>query len=171
MFEFTYELTGPGWSQAIVVDEKHVLTMRVSYLSDALRDLTLATTAIVGGIRHITCRWQDEPGGVSWELTIVNDLLDIAIKEGIYTVTDMEGNLMWRFPAGEPATLFETTCTVEHFAHQVLHQLWQMLNTYGMERYKQKWRGHEFPLEEYKALKRAIKDRAMSHNRTSEANQ
>ena len=46
MFTFTYMLTGSGWSEATIADDGAALTLRVSYLSNALRDLTDAMIAL-----------------------------------------------------------------------------------------------------------------------------
>ena len=49
MFEFEYELTGTGWSQARVADEHCHVTLTASYLSDALRSLIEAAALAVEG--------------------------------------------------------------------------------------------------------------------------
>src|SRR5262245_53146087 len=62
MIRFTYVLTGSGWAEATLAAESQHITLRISYLSDALYDLTRAVLAILNGTRCARVNWAEEPG-------------------------------------------------------------------------------------------------------------
>ena len=57
-----FSLTGVGWADCHVADETSSCNVTASYLSDALRHLVLAATAVLSGFRSVTFGFDEEPG-------------------------------------------------------------------------------------------------------------
>src|SRR5687768_17732149 len=64
--DLTYRLTGTGWAECTLSDENSSCTVTASYLSDALRHLVVAATAVVSGFSRITFQFDEEPGEYRW---------------------------------------------------------------------------------------------------------
>jgi hypothetical protein len=62
MIDFSCKLTGCGWIDATLIDEKDRVKIRASYLSDAPYDLIMAIALICEGVNETMCLWKDEPG-------------------------------------------------------------------------------------------------------------
>jgi hypothetical protein len=80
MFTFTYILGGSGWSEATITDDGEALTLHVSYLSDALRDLTDAMIALMRGTTHASCSWQSEHVQHEYRWIFDQDNGDVHVK-------------------------------------------------------------------------------------------
>jgi hypothetical protein len=65
---FSYRLIGHGWAEGWISDGVSHLSMVISYLSDALGDLTRATLAVLTYTDRAVCAWAEEPGEYRWIL-------------------------------------------------------------------------------------------------------
>lgn len=136
MLTFSYQVDRAGWASATLADDADQLDLRVSYLSDALRDLTEATISLLLGVEEVSCVWFDEPGSYTWQFRLLYDVLhltivvDTSVKRGSFT----------------------TVCPVRHFAYQVLQQLWLICHNIGPDEYRARWRSNDFPLASYRRL-------------------
>lgn len=64
--EFSYRLTGAGWSTASISDGHATATLTASYLEDALGDLLEAVGVLLEGSTDARCSWEEEPGEYRW---------------------------------------------------------------------------------------------------------
>jgi hypothetical protein len=150
MLTFSYTLCGHGWSEATIAHDGTSFSVRVSYLSDALRDLTDAVIALIRGATHASCAWQgdDDRHEYRWLFERHSDEIDITIVEF--------DDLFSRKADDQGMVVFAARCPRPRLATQVLNQLWRLLNDLGIEGYKELWGHHDFPLAEYKALEGLI---------------
>jgi hypothetical protein len=151
MLSFTYTLGRHGWSEARIANEGVSFSVRVSYLSDALRDLTAAVIALLRGASHASCAWQGEEARreYRWLFDRHNGEVHIAIVEF--------DTLFSRKADDQGAVVFATECPRRRLAGQVLNALWNLHTALGPAAYKERWGLHEFPLAEYKTLEELIR--------------
>jgi hypothetical protein len=143
---FAYILSGSGWSEARITDDGEALTLRVSYLSDALHDLTDAMIALMRGAAHASCAWQGEDVRHEYRWIFDQDNDDVHVKI-------VEFDSLFSRKAGYQGTIiFSTRCPRRRLVGQVLNQLWRILTDLGFNGYKARWHMHDFPLEEYRLL-------------------
>lgn len=65
---FEYKLTGSGWAESTISDDSGCLTMRVSYLSDALGELAETVLRLLRNSEKEEVAFMDEPGEHRWLL-------------------------------------------------------------------------------------------------------
>lgn len=143
---FTYRLTTSGNAEATIADGADQATLYVSYLSDALRDLTAAVNALLEGAKASGCVWFAEPGEYRWSLT----------RRGGTVWIRVMGFREWeqdRPPKDRGRVLFKAHCLLEEFAAAVLRELECLDTSVGAAGYKARWVAHEFPIAEYKHLR------------------
>jgi hypothetical protein len=146
MISFAYRLTTSGNAEATISDGTDQLTMQISYLSDALRDLTVAVSALKEGAKTSECVWLTEPGEYRWSLTRRRETVWIRIV----------GFREWeqdRSPRDRGRVVFKAHCTLEELAAAILHELEDLYTTIGPAGYKERWVAHEFPVAEYRHLR------------------
>jgi hypothetical protein len=143
-------LAGTGWMDATVSADWTGVTMYVSYLTDAPKDLGWETVALLGGAEVVRCSWLDEPGEWRWVLTRSGEALHVVIRrfaDWSPQVDDERGSVF-----------FEAECGVTRFATQVRGQLQRLLNEHGEEGYLREWQ-HTFPVREMDRLGELIAER------------
>jgi hypothetical protein len=146
VFTFTYILSGSGWSEATITDDGEALTLHVSYLSNALRDLTDAMIALMRGATHASCAWQGEDVQHEYRWIFDQDDGDVHVK-----IVEFD-RLFSRKGDYQGTTIFSTRCPRRRLVGQVLNQLWRILTDLGFHGYKERWHMHDFPLDEYRLL-------------------
>ncbi len=151
VFSFSYELHRAGWSSAILSDGEQNVSLVASYISDALGDLTRAVLALLHGAEGATFTWLSEPGVDEWRVARQGDDVDIVV-----TVFNDDR----RFKARRGEVVFSMRCPLTRLANEVLDELWRLLETVGMDGYKERWQAHDFPLTDYKQLRELLRDRA-----------
>lgn len=77
--EFTYRLTGAGWSEALLTIGAASTRLSASYLDDALGDLIAAAVLAPGAESTIRVSWAEEPGEFRWVLDSSGDQLAVRI--------------------------------------------------------------------------------------------
>lgn len=146
---FAYRLVGVGWGEATVSQGEREATIAVSYLSDALGDLTTAVVALLGGAEEQTVRWLAEPGEYRWHFA----------REG----ARVRVRLMWvpehevRRTAPREEEIFVASCALARLAAQVRGALRQLLAEHGTDGYLARWRNHPFPMEDFQRLVEATR--------------
>jgi hypothetical protein len=130
-----------------VSDGEHTVTLTASYLSDALGDLTRAVVALLQGAEQAALTWDEEPGVVDWHFERQGDEVDVCIMlfdgwRGYYASC--------RQPVEPP---FRVRCPLSRLAGEVLDELWRIHETMGVDGYKERWKLHAFPLQEYEQLR------------------
>jgi hypothetical protein len=148
---FAFALTGAGWADgSLAIGEKVARPRRCSYLSDALADFARAVLALLRGADQAACNWYDEPGTLGWRFTRHGQRVHvnaIAFGETFNKRPDDEGI---RNELG--------TCTLVELATAVRDGMQDVLETWGLEGYREKWDLYDFPLAEYEQLETLLRD-------------
>lgn len=157
LFMFSYDLATAGWSTATISDGVHTLTLTASYLSDALGDLTQAVIALLQGAEGATLAWQAEPGVIEWRFERQGD--DVVV-----CLTRFADNTCYRRSHARPGEPdFSVRCSLTRLGNEVLDELWRIHDTVGVDGYKERWKGHSFPLQEYRQLHALLRERSRRH--------
>ena len=142
--KLSYKLTGHGWASAVIVDNDRSFEMeRISYLSDALKDLMKATIGLVEGGEREWFLWHDEPGEHRWIINRADDELLIRILwfDDAFKALPDEGG----------TEVFQCRCRLANFTTEVLACGRKLLTEHTAEGYCDEW-GSEFPEEEFGRL-------------------
>ncbi len=135
--EFTYRVTGKGWSRARIADEHAWVELTASYLSDALGDLLEAVGWILEGAAEARCSWQEEPGEYRWIFTREGSdvrLRILAFADQMVMQPDDEGQLV--FETVQPESVL--AATIADGAQAVLAEM-------GETAYLAEWIDAPFP--------------------------
>ena len=143
---FTYQLTTSGNAEATIASEADQATLYVAYLSDALRDLVAAVSALLEGATASGCVWFAEPGEYRWSFTRRGGAVWIRIV--VFRQWEPD-----RSPKDRGRVLFKAHCLLEDLAAAVLRELKRLDTSVGPAGYKVGWVAHEFPLAEYRHLR------------------
>jgi hypothetical protein len=141
MISFKYQLTGVGWALATIANEQSEMTVKASYLCDALRDFVDAVQSLFVA-DTAQCVWEQEPGLVVWEFR--RDGPNATVK-----VHWDEWDHLGESFVGDDDLL--------RFSEQVDRELDLLLATWGEDGYLKKWHLHPFPGEAHAKLKHAIR--------------
>jgi hypothetical protein len=144
-----YNLTGRGWSECIVeIDDQRVI-LTASFLSDALADLLRAIADVLRGNDEAKASFTEEPGEYRWKFTRVSkDRLSVCIlwfDEFYRNRPNLEGKV-----------ILKAECRLRTFAGAVLSASQRVLETYGLDGYKEQWVRYEFPATLQANLKKAL---------------
>jgi hypothetical protein len=142
MLRLSYTLHDHGWAVASITDGTTVVETDVSYLSDALGDLARAARGILRGLPETTFRFQQEPG----EHRVIVSRDGDCVRLRVYRFRDTislarDGDLLLDVERG-----------LREFATACINCLRHVLDEHGETGYREKWKNHPFPLEEYHAL-------------------
>ena len=144
-----YRLTGTGWAECAVSDGASSCVVTASYLSDALRNLILAATAVVSYFTQVTFCFEEEPGEYRWVLTSPrpNEIeLRILDFQSVWSMSpDSEGKL-----------IFHTKCLPREFAEAALTAATKILTDLGESGYAKQWAMHPFPIAQLGELNRLL---------------
>ena len=144
-----FRLVGTGWAECQIADETSSCTVTASYLSDALRQLLLAATAVISEFRRVTFKFDEEPGEFRWVISSSLWEIDLTILE----FRDLNGDR----PDTDGVVRFRTTCRPRIFAEAVCRATTEVLNSLGEAGYAEKWVEHPFPMLQYQELRRVLK--------------
>jgi hypothetical protein len=154
-FHLTYELVGHGWMVMKLANDSDAdndgATITASYLSDCLADLLRATASLVNGASEATVMFCEEPGEYRCNLHTEGARLNIAILWFKETFT--------RAPDEAGEQVYVTECRLASFAGAVLSATQKLLETHGIDGYRDVWGDHDFPLLPMQALRSAIRSR------------
>ncbi len=157
LFTFSYDLDTAGWSTATVSDGTHTATLTASYLSDALGDLTRAVIALLQGAERATLTWQEEPSVIEWRFERQGD--DVVVR-----LTRFADNTSYGRSQAQPGELpFSVRCPLTRLGSEILDELWRIHDTVGIDGYKERWKMHPFPLQEYRQLRALLRERSRRH--------
>ena len=141
-----YELTGTGWSRAVVEADGNTVNLTASYLSDPLSDMAAGAIALLQGSKEVRFSFDEEPGEYRWII--------IAEEAEIIRVTILEFQELWgNEPDERGKTLLDTRTTRREFASEVLEVLNHLKATLGEAAYKEQWVQSDFPTEKHDILK------------------
>ena len=143
-----FRLTGIGWAECQIADETSSCTVTASYLSDAMRHLLLAATAVVSEFRRVTFKFDEEPGEFRWVISSTLWEIDLTILE----FRELAGDR----PDSEGIVRFKTVCRPRTFAEAVYTAATEVLSTLGESGYAEEWAEFPFPMLQYEELHRVL---------------
>jgi hypothetical protein len=143
-----FSLFGIGWLAATLTDETASATVTASDLSDAPGDLLLAVWTLLDGDAQARCSWQEEPGEYRWLFARQGDLANLRIL----SFNDAHP----REPDQAGRMVFDTTQPVLSMAEAFADAASKLLDEYGIEGYKAKWMGGEFPEETLTSIRQIL---------------
>ena len=144
-----FQVTGVGWAECKVADEVSACTVTGLYLSDALRHLVLAATAVLSQFSRVTFRFDEEPGEYRWVISSprINEI----------ELTILEFHELWgEKPDAEGTLLFHTKCLPLTFSEAVYKAASDVLATLGESGYAEQWSEHPFPKLQLQELGRLL---------------
>jgi len=161
-FSLTYRLVGRGWARAYISAGECEITLTISYLSDALRDLARAVISLFDSRSNgeANCCWHTEPGEYRWLMKRQGDAVMLRIVEFddcFSRAADDQGQL-----------LFAAKCSLLRLATQIRGQMRQLVNEIGGHGYREQWVSHEFPTRELEQLTTLIADGRRESHKESE---
>jgi hypothetical protein len=138
MIRFDYQLRSHGWAVAVVANGGSEISIRASYLSDALRDFVDAVQSLFAA-ETAKCVWEEEPGRFCWKFR----------RDGLRCLVEV-------FQNNEEQAIFSADDDLLHFSSEVESALQKVLDEWGEDRYFKQW-GYAFPKEAHQKLRQAIK--------------
>jgi hypothetical protein len=144
-----FRITGPGWAECRIADETSSCTVTASYLSDALRHLLLAATAVISDFSRVTFSFSEEPGEFRWVISRSR------INEIELTILKFR-ELMGERPDSQGAPLFSTKCLPRTFAKAIDGAARELVASVGESGYAEQWSRHPFPSLQLQELGRLL---------------
>jgi hypothetical protein len=144
-----FEVSGTGWAKCTLHSAESVSTITASYLSDALRRLVLAATAVVSGFSQVTFCFDEEPGEYRWIISSPR------INEVTVDIRKF-GELWGERPDADGEHIFQTKCLPVTFASAVSKAANTVLASMGESEYAEKWSEHPFPTAQLQELDRLL---------------
>ena len=147
--KLVYTLTGHGWAEAVVSNPDYNASMRVSYLSDALADLSNAVITILDGADEARASFDDEPGEYRW----------VFRKTGAaaYRLKILRFEELWsNEPDCKGVLIFEEHGTALEYGLVVRDVLADIYHRIGRKRYRRLWIEYPFPTRELIELRKRI---------------
>ena len=143
--EFSYRVTGTGWSEAHIADADRTLALEgVSYLSDALSELLDALVSLKRGAEEASASWWQEPGAYEWKFKRAGEEVDLEIRE----FNTEPGNHGW-FERGW--VVFRTRQPLDVLVAAIAGGASRLLDEVGEEGYLTEW-GEPFPARQLQEL-------------------
>lgn len=149
--KLSYNVTGTGWADALISHENRQLEIpKISYISDAPKDLFDAANKLATGAERACFLWHHEPGEHRWIIVQTKSELNIRIlwfKDAWEALPDDLGT-----------EVFQCKCPLTNFLDEVAACGEGLLAEHGEEGYRDMWCS-EFPEEEFGRLKWLITQR------------
>jgi len=146
-FSLNYEVFEHGWAQISIGLGDQLIEQRVTYLHDSLTDLAYMALDLDNGISNLKAKFRDEPG----QLDLVVSSIGSEVTIEVHRFQDDANNSNMQLVAkGKSETI-----RIRHQIFQVLHSIYTEL---GPEKYKERWKNHEFPTSLYLELKNKKRD-------------
>ena len=144
-----FEISGTGWARCKLADAQSSFTVTASYLSDALRHLLLAATAVISGFSCVTFRFDEEPGEYRWVITTPR------INEVVVEILWFQ-ELWGERPNSAGDVVFRTVCLPQAFAAAVSKAAHTVIGGMGETGYAERWAEHPFPKTQLQELDRLL---------------
>jgi len=153
MIDINYKLTGRGWVDCVISDEKKMVTISASYLSDALGGLLDAVLKLINGENKVYARFDEEPGEYRW---VFEKTKSNAVNLTILEFMELYGNK----PDEAGKNIFETECDLKDLVAALFKAADKIFKDYGMEKYKEECLEHEFPHKQYEDIGKWLAENA-----------
>ena len=142
--QFTYELTGTGWSAGYLTIGSRHTKLTASYLGDALGELLAAVLAVADGNASARASWDEEPGEYRWVFGREDGLVHVRVLWFRELWSDDDDD------AGEER--LSGTVTMPALVSVMAGAARKVLDDYGASEYKRAWVEHPFPEDTLRAL-------------------
>ena len=146
-----YVLSGTGWATLTFRADAGPVAFAVSYLHDSLGDLARMGLELAKGANTATAVFMDEPGEVHLVVTGDADAMAFELRRyrdwASWGITALDDYEMLEHGAIARVDLVRNI-------HAVLERLYVDV---GIERYRELWVEHDFPLRAYEGLIAAFK--------------
>jgi len=142
MLDLSYNLGNHGWATACASNGGQHVEMTASYLSDALGDFARAVRGLMRGLSETTFSFLDEPG----EHRIIFKRDEETVHVAVYWFEDESANLH------HGRVVLTAECSVGELATTTINCLRKVLDAHGETGYRERWREHDFPMQEYRDL-------------------
>lgn len=152
MINFNFELIEKGWVKATISNEKNIIIIFSSFLSDGLHDLINSVCRIAQGDGESSCSWQEEPGQYRWLFSRKGNQVTLRIlwfDDTFSRASDERG--VEKFCGSEILITFE---------RNIIRAFDGLKYKYGIDEYKRIY-AYDFPkkdLERLKLLFRELKN-------------
>lgn len=141
---FAYRLTGTGWAEACISDHASAVSIRASYLTDALGLLLKAVDQLLQGADEARCSWADEPGEYRWIIKRDRDHAHLRVLT-FHDIESLE-------PDESGVVNFETKQPLHDVADAIAAGAQAVLDEYGVDGYLRCWASDPFPLVRLRAI-------------------
>ena len=131
-----FRLDDAGWADCDVAIGNSTTTVEASYIGDAFRKLVEATLAAVEGSVYSVAHFYDEPGECRFALEPQGGQIRVRILQFSETCSEE--------PDEAGTARLDAVCALHDFAEAVLTAARTVLDTHGLQGYREKWR-YEFP--------------------------
>jgi hypothetical protein len=148
----SYSLSGTGWATATIEHEGQRREMTVSYLSDALSEMTQAAICLLEGADAVRFAFDDEPGE---HRVVVTRSGEADVQVRVLWFRELWANL----PDERGELVFSGDCSTARFSGEVLCCLQYLLDEHGAEEYKRLWVSDDFPKEKFERLRGLVHER------------
>lgn len=146
---FTWALTGAGWADCIVADERSQAEATASYIGDAPQCLLTAVARLILGEPEIRAQFEAEPTAFRWIFYREGEDVWIRLLElANHSKHDNAGTEIW-----------SSWQTIDTLARAIIRGFDAVAHQHGESGYQGKWR-QPFPRTELEALRRAWRDHA-----------
>jgi hypothetical protein len=145
---FSYELTGSGWAHGnFTIGDQHI-SLPASYVSDGLRDLLLAVSALANGADEAFVTWSEEPGCHELQFNSVSGRCHLRIRyfPDLWPKGDRESGVIQ----------FDIDCNLGEFCRAVATGVREFFDEIGAEAYENQWHLHPFPAAELARLEQQV---------------
>jgi hypothetical protein len=147
----TWTLTGVGWAEVRVGDDRAEAALTASYVSgEAAQELLLAVCRLAAGSAEARAQFEAEPAAFRWIFTRDGDQAHVRVlrlPDG--DLHDSAGTEIWG-----------TVQPVDTVVRAVVRCFDEVFSTYGGSTYEASWRS-PFPREELERLRSTWRDRTV----------
>lgn len=141
-------LTGPGWAQCVVGDDRAEVELRVSYLTPAPEELLVGITRLLLTETEVRVDFQAEPTVYRWTFHRADDQVSMRLLQ-------LPGQ---DWPGRTEQEIWSTRQDLATVVRAVIRCFDDVLHTYGVSGYRGEW-GDDFPGAELEALRSAWRAR------------
>jgi hypothetical protein len=145
----SWTLTGVGWAEVRVGDDRSDATLTASYVSGAApQELLIAVSRNAAGATEARVQFEAEPEAYRWILTRDGEQVDVRV------LRLADGDLH----DGAGTDVFTTSQPVDVLVRAVVRCFDEVFSAYGESVYESSWKS-PFPREELERLRSAWRER------------
>lgn len=147
MLHVNYIVREGGWANLKIGNSEELLEFNISYLHNSLKDFAESAIELKNG-KEKRVIFMDEPG----ELWLILKMIENNVVD--YELRWYEDWASWNLISEDKYEVVLTgKTTFPKYINEVRRNLIEIYEEIGIQKYKERWIEHEFPLEEYEILK------------------